>query len=54
MECFDDLINKPNKSELEKILVESIALLMSHPGYCRLQPHRVFELVQQSAAHTKW
>lgn len=54
MECFIDLVNKPNKSEAEIMLVESIVILSSHPGYRPFPPERIFELIRQSATQAGW
>ena len=49
---FDELMDKPSKTEVEVILIQAIAALSTQEQFSSMTPWEVFEHVQKDAQET--
>jgi hypothetical protein len=51
---FDELMDKPNKTEMELALVQCLAALLITPAYSKYSAETLFEMMKRSACQTGW
>jgi hypothetical protein len=51
---FNELMDKPNKTDAELALVQCIAALLLTPAYSRFSPETVFEMMKRSGYQAGW
>lgn len=51
---LDELVTKTEKTELEKTLLQCIAVLSTHPWYKDLDPEKIFELMRGFGSRLEW
>ena len=47
---FDELMQKPNKTQTERVLIQCVATISTHEGYTHMTPWEVFESQQKWAS----